>query len=134
MEQEGNMMDIHTATEQAYKNGYARGFADGKGEWISVEEVMPDSGEHCLLACKVTCYNGANYTYVCDGFHVDRWKEQEFYNGSGDQAIEYNEDDDEYYLCEGWYEIIKNWDEYNSVAIDDTVTHWMHLPEPPKGE
>ena len=107
---------------------------EGKQEWISVEEVMPDSGEHCLLACKVTCYNGANYTYVCDGFHVDRWKEQEFNNGSGDQAIEYNEDDDEYYLCEGWYEIIKNWDDYNSVAIDDTVTHWMPLPSLPEKE
>ena len=34
-------MDIHTATEQAYKNGYAKGFADGKGEWISVEERLP---------------------------------------------------------------------------------------------
>ena len=26
------MMDIHTATEVAYKNGYAKGFADGKTE------------------------------------------------------------------------------------------------------
>lgn len=102
-------------------------------EWISVQERLPESGVHCLLACKVTCYNGATYTYVCDGFHVERWKEQERNNGSGDQAIEYNEEDDEYYLIEGWYEVIKNWDEYNSIVIDDTVTHWMPLPEAPKG-
>lgn len=124
----GFIVSSTETAEALYNAGYH------KQEWISVEEVMPDSGEHCLLACKVTCYNGANYTYVCDGFHVDRWKEQEFNNGSGDQAIEYNEDDDEYYLCEGWYEIIKNWDEYNSVAIDDTVTHWMPLPPPPEKE
>ena len=113
--------------EALYNAGYRK-----QSEWISVEERLPESGVHCLLACKVTCYNGAKYTYVCDGFHVDRWKEQEYNNGSGEQAIEYNEEDDEYYLCEGWYEIIKNWDEYGSVAIDDTVTHWMPLPEIPK--
>ena len=27
-------MDIHTATEVAYKNGYAKGFEDGKAEAI----------------------------------------------------------------------------------------------------
>ena len=27
---------------------------------------------------------------------------------------------------------VNNWDEYSSIAIDDTVTHWMPLPEPPK--
>ena len=33
MEQEGNVsMNKHTATEIAYKNGYAKGLADGKGE------------------------------------------------------------------------------------------------------
>lgn len=103
-------------------------------KWISVKDRMPDSGELCLLACKVACYNEKTYRYVCDGFHVDRWKEQEHNDGSGDQAIEYNEGDDEYYLCEGWYERIRNWDDYSSVVISDTVTHWMLLPEPPEEE
>ena len=100
-------------------------------EWISVNDRMPASGEVCLLACKVTyCYSGKTYRYVCDGFYAERWKEEEANDGSGDQAIEYNEDDDEYYLCEGWYERIHNWDDYNSIVISDTVTHWMPLPEP----
>ena len=99
-------------------------------KWISVNERMPDSSELCLLACKSTCYNGKTYRYVCDGFYAERWKEEEANDGSGDQAIEYNEDDDEYYLCEGWYERIHNWDDYNSIVISDTVTHWMPLPEP----
>ena len=102
-------------------------------EWISVNDRMPASGEVCLLACKVTyCYSGKTYRYVCDGFHADRWKEQGFNGYSEDQAIEYNEETDEYYLLEGWYERINNWDDYSSVVISDTVTHWMPLPELPK--
>ena len=37
-------MTEHDATEQAYKNGYEKGYADGKselGEWIRVEEKLP---------------------------------------------------------------------------------------------
>lgn len=33
-----------------------------------------------------------------------------------------------------WYEIIKNLDDFNSIVIDGFITHWMPLPEPPKGE
>ena len=104
-------------------------------EWISVKERLPESGEVCLLACKATnCYSGKTYRYVCDGFYIERWKEEARYDVSEDQAIEYNEETDEYYLCEGWYERIHNWDDYISIYISDTVTHWQPLPEPPKEE
>ena len=41
-------MDIHTATEQAYKNGYAKGYADGKSEVVikifkDIEHVLNTS-------------------------------------------------------------------------------------------
>lgn len=51
-----------------------------------------------------------------------------------DIAYDYNEEEDEYYLKEGWYECINNWDEYSSIVIGDFVTHWQNLPEPPKEE
>lgn len=40
-------MKIHEATEQAYKNGYAKGYADATDnnvgcKWISVTERLPD--------------------------------------------------------------------------------------------
>lgn len=41
-------------------------------------------------------------------------------------------EDDAYYLEEGWYEVIKNWGDYSSVFIQDTVTHWAEMPELPK--
>lgn len=101
-------------------------------EWIPVSERLPESGVHVLLCCEIR--SGTVYRrYVCDGYYVKRYTEQ-VWNNSGDIDCEYREEDDEYYLLEGWYEVIKNWDDYSSVVIDDFVTHWMPLPEPPKGE
>lgn len=104
-------------------------------KWISVKERMPESGEVCLLACKRTyCYSEKTYRYVCDGFYAERWKEEVAHDGSENLDIEYNEETDEYCLCEGWYERIHNWADWGGVVISDTVTHWMPLPEPPKEE
>ena len=116
---------VEDYAEAIYNEGYR------KQEWISVEERLPESGVHCLLCCDIKCIDGTHRQYVCDGYHAERWKE-ECSNCDGDCAVEYNEEDDEYYLCEGWYEVIKNWDDYSSIAIADTITHWMPLPEAPK--
>ena len=102
-----------------------------KSEWISVDERLPESGVHCILCCDMKRIDGTHSQYVCDGYFVERWKIIAHYVDD-DCATEYNEIEDEYYLKEGWYEVIKNWDDYNSIVIDDTVTHWMPLPEPPK--
>lgn len=102
-----------------------------KQEWISVDERLPESGVSCLLYCDVKRYDGSHRQYICDGFHAERFKE-ECYSADDECVTEYNEETDEYYLCEGWYENINNWDDYSSIAIADTVTHWMPLPEAPK--
>lgn len=101
--------------------------------WISCAERLPESGVHVLLCCEIRTYGDVHKRYVCDGYYAKRYTEQTW-NNSGDIACEYREEDDEYYLLEGWYEIIKNWDDYNSVVIGDFVTHWMPLPQPPKGD
>ena len=119
-------MNEHDATETAYRNGYA----DGKPKWISVKDRLPESGVHVLLCCEMHRYGGEIAgKYVCDGYYAEANKI--IAGGFPDECdCEYSEEDDEFYLCEGWYEVIKNWDNYNSVTVGDFVTHWMPLPEP----
>jgi hypothetical protein len=55
-------------------------------------------------------------------------------NGEYDDHCEYNEALDNYFWPEGWHEMIDNWGEYSHVAVNETPTHWMPLPEPPAGD
>ena len=80
-------MNIHDATERAYKNGYAQGMKDAV-QWISVKDRLP--GE-----------NTAVMTYRESGIEVEIHERR------------------------GW-----DYDEFTPCP----VTHWMPLPEPPKGE
>ena len=91
-------------------------------EWISVKDRLPENGVHVLLCCEMHRYGGEIAgKYICDGYYAEA-------NKLIAREDEYSKEDDEYYLCEGWYEVIKNWDDYNSVAVEDLVTHWMPLP------
>lgn len=89
-------MNIHDATEQAYKNGYVKGYADGKGEWISVEERLPEVDTNVLVITASGSFKVARCNIYKNGTLV-LWATND---GLGERAI----------------------------------THWMPLPEPPKGE
>ena len=101
--------------------------------WVSVTERLPESGVHVLASCRVKYVGGGGRSYVCDAFYSERFKEQRS-TEYDDIELDYDEQTDEYYLPEGWWEVIRNWDEYEFVGIADFVTHWMPLPEPPEEE
>ena len=45
-------------------------------------------------------------------------------------CVEYCEEKDEWYLKEGWYELVDNWGDYSLVAIvEGTVDHWLPMPK-----
>ena len=74
-------------------------------EWISVNERLPDNKEYDWVLAQVVEDNG----YM----HIPR-------------VMEYRQAKDD------WFEETYGWlSEHNGVF---TVTHWMPLPKPPKGE
>ena len=102
------------------------------GGWISVKDRLPESGKHVLAACEIRLIYGGKKTYVCEALYAAQHTLPEGKYPEDDECFDYDEDEDEYYLKEGWYEAIHNWDEYSSVVIEDFVTHWMPLPNPPE--
>ena len=74
-------------------------------EWISVKDRLPDNKEHDWVLAQVVEDNGF--------MHIPR-------------VMEYRQ------LKNDWFEETYGWlSEHNGVF---TVTHWMPLPKPPKGE
>lgn len=75
-------------------------------QWISVEDRLPDvAGMYIVTACDEWCSHG-------EGIWYDTVVVVAEYSGG----------------CWNWND---NGTDYD---IDDLVTHWMPLPEPPKGE
>lgn len=96
-------------------------------KWTPVSEKKPKSGEHVQLCCEV---RPSGRKYVCDGYYAA--PKTIVCSDDGDCASEYDEEKDEYFLLEGFYEVINNWEDFSSITIDDFVTYWQPLPQPPK--
>ena len=89
-----------------YENGYADGLAADK--WISVKDRLPEGGDY------LTCNDSKRlhiYSYAKNLSKVDK---------------------DDFYRVRrgGWYDYDSEW----GFCEVKGVTHWMPLPEPPKGE
>ena len=80
-------------------------------KWIPVSERLPEHGVHVLVCCVINTVSGWETSYVCDAFHTE--KKSEICSVYSEIDSEYDEENDEYYMPEGWWEVIKNWDEYS---------------------
>ena len=97
-------MDKHTSYEQAYKNGYEAGFKDGYDGGVDVGK------RHALMWIPVTERLPERYKFALLWDAIDK----DIFMGVLDNKRE-------------WY--IPG---YQDESFH--ITHWMPLPEPPKGE
>lgn len=99
-------------------------------EWISVKDRLPKP-ETEVLICAVSS-NG--YRIITTAIYEDgRVSEEDSTWFWTDMNFDYDEASDCYYVPEGWWEYRKyNPDDVYNNCVDDRVTHWMPLPEPPK--
>ena len=99
-------MKVQDAIEQAYKNGYEQGKKDA-AKWIPVTERLPDLE---LVEAKANDFD--LYACLCAKVITDRKNPV---------------------VVKAWYDGTHFMDS-DCIYITKSVTHWMELPQPPKGE
>jgi transcription elongation factor Elf1 len=95
------------------------------GVWVKVAERLPKAGK------KVICYfkNSHDKDRRIMAFHAPALTIED---DNELEAAEYDEEKDQYFLCEGWYEM-NEFDETNWM-VSNEITHWMDLPAVPAPE
>ena len=104
--------------------------------WISVDERLPDHGQHVLVwEDRFNVYAFPSGHVGDDGKGRVRMGDAIFFSGE----VSWNErsvEDKSSWKNKEDYKSMNAWDEWSGhgpCSFSD-VTHWMPLPEPPKGE
>lgn len=122
----GNV-NLHNATEIAYRNGYEKGHEDSKkqSKWISVRDRLPEPEVEVIVLAE---RNG--YSIITTAMYEDGTISTEDSNWNWwDLDFVYDKENDCYLIPEGWWEYRHyNPDDVCNNVIDDEVTHWMPLP------
>jgi len=132
---------VRCEREGAFKACMECGYQDGHDEicqfhqskraiWVPVEDRLPASGRTVLAFYA----NSVGRVRRIRAQYAERWTiEVDAATADPDtECVEYNESADAFYLLEGWYECIDNWDAFVRIAVTEgQVSHWMPLPAAP---
>lgn len=93
--------------------------------WIKVKDELPPTGKEVIAYYK----NSDGEQKIIRAFYAPRFTIEDNNNNEYEGA-EYCEEKGEYFLIEGWYESNEHEDVH--WFVDEEVTHWMHMPSPPR--
>lgn len=106
-------------------------------EWISVKKIKPECEEEVLVRVKHEYPNGKLYYITTTAIYEDGKMntDDSIWYWDNDVDFDYDEENDEYLIPEGWWEYRHyNPDDVYNNMIDGEVTHWMKLPNSPEGD
>lgn len=104
--------------------------------WISVKEKLPEPEARVLVCAEAKCGEKVLHRHIVAAMYEDGtvWRDESSWSFGDIACGTYDDEHDDWKISEGWWEYtIYNYDE-GCYPIDDFVTHWMRLPEPPKEE
>lgn len=94
------------------------------GGWIKCVERMPECGK------PVQAYylNSHGKGRSIRAHHIKAWTVEVEPDDPDVECVEYSEQQEAYYLLEGWYELMDNWEQYSSIAVTEgVITQWAPL-------
>lgn len=106
------------------------------GAWIPCSERLPDNRVSVIACYREWQQYAKRYIYsIVIGWYARKHSVRENVFSEWEGDCDYDEDEDEFYIQEGWYEFttqgngdLMNW------YINAEVVAWMPLPEPYKEE
>ena len=111
--------------------------AQPEQRWIPCSERLPDNRVDVLICYRVWQQYAKRYVYtIVNGWYARKHSVNENVFSEWEADCDYKEDEDEFYIQEGWYEFTTqgNGDLMNWYIGGAEVVAWMPLPEPYKGE
>lgn len=102
--------------------------------WIPCSERLPENRVDVLICYREWQKYAKRYVYtIVNGWYARKYSVKENVFSEWEMDSDYKEDEDEFYIPEGWYEFttqgnadLMNW------YINAEVVAWMPLPEPYK--
>ena len=109
--------------------------AQPERRWIPCSERLPDNRVDVLICYRVWQQYAKRYVYaIVNGWYARKHSVNENVFSEWEADCDYKEDEDEFYIQEGWYEFTTqgNGDLMNWYIDGAEVVAWMPLPEPYK--